>query len=71
MFKNITFSFGYEHAGLISIWKDSDNILDHWVLHLFPSKQFWTLGKDKSYYDDSPLVEYGCGPLFRFGYFKN
>ena len=69
MFKNITFSFGYEHAGLISIWKDSENILDHWYLHLFPSKHFWIFGKQDSYFD-GVIVEYGCGPLFTFGFFK-
>lgn len=68
MFKHITFSFGWRHAGLISIWKDSNNILDHWFLHLFPAKQFWIYGKEKNHFD-APIIEWGAGPLFRFGYF--
>ena len=69
MFKNICFSFGWEHAGLISVWKDSESTSDHWVLHLFPSKQFWVWGRQDNYYD-GPIIEYGCGPLFMFGYLK-
>lgn len=58
----IEYSFGWKHAGLISIWGESKRFA--LVFHFFPSKEFWIWGVKKSYYDGAPLIDFGFGPLF-------
>jgi hypothetical protein len=57
-------SFGWEHAGLITIWSDSPDMWDtSWSFHFIPSHTHWVWGFEKDWYD-GPLLSWGLGPLF-------
>lgn len=53
------FSFGWRHAGLLTIWAGK------WAIHFFPrprSWKVWTWPKDKVHYAYG-LDEWGFGPF--------